>query len=317
MLLKLLLVAILLNIAGCGEAKQNNTAIETTEVQAKNPQEKLQVTVSILPQKYFVEKIGGDLVSVNVMVEAGAVAETYEPKPQQLAQLASSRVYFAIGVPFEETWLKKITAANSNIPIINTGEGIEKIPLVGQSHHGHENGHEPTHKQENQHEKHKQIPDPHIWLSPRLVKIQAERIYETLSKVDQKNEHYYRKNLENFKKEIENIDKRIREILADIKRRKYIVYHPAWGYFARDYNLQQIPLEVEGQEVSSVQLAKLINQAKQEGIRHVFAPPQFNSKTLEIFAREIGGQVVIIDDLAENWAENLLITAEKLAQSMR
>lgn len=236
--LKLLLVVALFGVASCGEIKQNNVtnnAGEEAGVQAKNPQEKLQVTVSILPQKYFVEKIGGELVSVNVMVEPGAVAETYEPKPQQLAQLASSRIYFAIGVPFEETWLKKITSANPDIPVINTGENIEKIPLVGH-HHEDEKSHNHAHKHEDE-----PIPDPHIWLSPRLVKIQAEKIYQSLAKIDPKNEPYYRSNHEDFKREIEEVDKKIKEKFEGIKRRKYIVYHPAWGYFAREYNLEQIP----------------------------------------------------------------------------
>lgn len=318
-LIKLLLIITVFNLFACGQdnteiLSENN--IEINQNQAENPQEKLNVTVTIPPQKYFVEKIAGELVNVNVMIGPGLEPHTYEPLPQQLTQLADSTAYIAIGVPFEEVWLDKITTANPNITMINAGEGIEKIPLVGHHHHDHDhkhNGHSHSH---HHHNSEKESPDPHIWLSPKLAKIQAENIYQGLVKINPENEPIYRENLNKFLAEINDIDLQIQERLASINNRKFIIYHPAWGYFAEEYNLEQIPLEFEGQEITSAQLTNLIKEAKAENVNTVFAQPQFNNKTVEIFAREIGAEIVLLDDLAQNWSENMLNAADKLAKAM-
>jgi len=96
--------------------------------------EKLPVSVSILPQKYFVQKIGGDLVEVSVLVEPGASPETYEPKPKQMVTLAKAKIYFAIGVPFEKKWLPKIVSLNPNMLLVRTDTGIAKIPMTAHQH---------------------------------------------------------------------------------------------------------------------------------------------------------------------------------------
>lgn len=268
-----------------------------------------------MPQKYFVEKIGGELVTVNVMVEPGMSAETYEPLPQQLSNLSKSSAYISIGVPFEQTWLEKIKSANTNIPIINSGAGIDKIPMIGH-HHDHEEIDEHHHEQEGEKIEAENL-DPHIWLSPKLAKIQAKNIYQELVKLDPKNQTIYKENLDKFIIEIEDLDQQITDKFANINKRKFVIYHPAWGYFAKDYNLQQIPIEFEGQEATTAELVNLVKEAKSDNITVIFAQPQFSSKTVDTLAKEIGGEVVLLDDLAENWSENLLDVADKLAQSMK
>ncbi len=288
---------------------------EIKETPSNFDENKLNLTVSILPQKYFVEKIGGELVTVNVMVEPGMSAETYEPLPQQLADFSKSSAYITIGVPFEEVWLEKIKSANSQIPIINSGEGIDKIAMAGHDHHYEEEDHK-----QNNHEKEKKETeslDPHIWLSPKLAKIQAENIYQELVKLDPKNKAIYKQNLDKFITEIEELDRQITQKFANINNRKFMIYHPAWGYFAKDYNLEQISIEFEGQEATSSALANLTKQAKADNITIIFAQPQFTTKTVEIIAREIGAEVILLDALAENWSKNLLEVADKLAQSMK
>jgi len=306
----LFLILIAFNLSGCNQQQltEINEPISQPKEELKldNQENKLNLTVSILPQKYFVEKIGGELVTVNVMVEPGMVAETYEPLPQQLTNLSKSIAYISIGVPFEDAWLNKIKSANSQIQIINSGEGIEKIALIDHNHdHNHSEDEE------------KESLDPHIWLSPKLAKIQAENIYNALVNIDSKNQVIYQQNLDNFLREIDQLDAQIKEKFTDLKRRKFMIYHPAWGYFAKDYNLEQISIEFEGQEATSGELAKLITQAKKDNIKVVFTQPQFSSKTVDAFAKEIGGEVILLDDLAQNWSENLLQVADKLSRSMK
>ena len=250
----------------------------------------LHVTVSILPQRYFVERVGGEYVAVNVMVEPGASPATYEPQPEQLRALSVADVYFSIGVPFENAWLERFASVNEELLIVDTTQGIER---QGDPEH----------------------PDPHIWLSPALVKVQAQTIYETLAQLDPEHQETYRANLESFLADIDALDADIRETLAGVENRKFMVFHPSWGYFARDYGLEQLPVEVGGQEPSAAELAALVAEAKQEGIKVIFAQPEFSTRSAETLANEIGGEVLLISPLAPDWLDNLRRVAEVLAEN--
>lgn len=248
---------------------------------------KIRVAVSILPQAYFVERIGGDKVEVTVMVPPGANPATYEPTASQMRALAQAKMYIRIRVPFEEAWMDRIAAANRHMLILDSTEGIKRIE-----------------------------DNPHIWLSPRLVKIQAENIYQGLAQVDPANSNFYAQNKEEFLRELDTLDREIAETLAGLKGRKFMVFHPSWAYFARDYGLEQIPIEIEGKEPSATELARLIETARANGIKVVFVQPQFSSKSAEAIARQIGGKVVPIDPLAREWADNLRDVARTFAQAL-
>jgi zinc transport system substrate-binding protein len=266
----------------------------------------LNVTVSIVPQRYFVERIGGEHVDVNVMVEPGANPATYEPKPEQLAALSKADAYMSIGVPFENAWLDKIAATNPAMLMVDTTEGIERIPM--KTHHEHSAEEEQEGKLEN--------PDPHIWLSPTLVKVQAQTIYEALAKLDPEHKDVYRSNLDRFIVDIDALDADIRETLEGVANKKFLVFHPSWGYFARDYGLEMLPIETGGQEPSAAELAELIAMAQEEDIKIIFAQPEFSTKGAETIADEIGGQVLLISPLEPDWLDNLRQVADALAEAL-
>jgi zinc transport system substrate-binding protein len=223
------------------------------------------------------------------MVLPGNNPATYEPKPFQMLDLSKSKIYFSIGVPFEKVWLKKIISTNPNMLLVKTQKNIVKKPMVERDVHVES-----------------QILDPHIWLSPKLVKIQAKNILDGFLKIDEKHKDIYMENYKKFIKEIEDTDSKIKDTLSNLKNRKFMVFHPTWGYFADEYNLEQIPIEVEGKTPSMQTLAKLINKAKKDNIKVVFVQPQFSKKSAEIIAKQIGGKVIAVDPLAENWSENLI-----------
>ncbi len=266
----------------------------------------VQATVSILPQKYFVERIGEEHIQVTVMVGPGADPHTYEPKPEQLRALSRSQVYFRIGLPFEAAWMDRFTAANPHMHIVDTSQGIERMPMPTHHHEGEGTG-----------EGDEGVDDPHIWLSPRLVKVQAETIYEALAEVDPVHRDDYQANLEAFLEDLEALDQEIRDLLKGVPRRKFMVFHPSWGYFARDYGLEMVAIEVGGQEPSAAELADLIREAREEGITVIFAQPELSTRAAEVIAREIGGRVVLVSPLAEDWLENLRRTARALAEALR
>jgi zinc transport system substrate-binding protein len=323
--------------------------------------EPLQVVVSIPPQTYFVKQIGGELVEVMSMLPEGGLPHTYEPKPQQMKQLNNADTYIRIKVEFENAWWDKMMAANPNMHVVDSTEGVEYIEGHAHEHHeeeGEEHEHEgehhedegKKHKHEGEHhedeeekhehegehhedegEKHEHEGehheeeaghhdhhgrDPHIWLSPRMVKVQAENIYQGLIEIDPEHKDSYTANKEAFLSMLDNLDAEIQAQLTDLKTRKFMIFHPAWTYFARDYNLEQIPIEVEGKEPSAKEIADLMKLAKQEHVTTIFIQPQASRRRAETIATQIGAKVEIHDPLAANWLENKQRVTGVLAKNL-
>lgn len=262
----------------------------------------LQIIVSIAPQEYFVERIGNDYVNVEVMVPPGAEPHTFEPKPEQLKALSQADAYMQIHIDFEDAWISKFTSVNPGMLLVDTTQGIQRMSLSSSVQP------EEATPQPSEHL------DPHIWLSPPLVKIQAQTIYDALVQLDPDRQAIYQANLEQFLADIDGLDAEIRQTLQGVENRKFIVFHPGWGYFAREYNLEMISIEVGGQEPSASEVGALITEAKQNNIRIVFAEPQFSKQTADTIAKEIGGEVLLIDPLSSDWLNNLRYVANTLAE---
>ena len=288
------------------------TIICFTSSKVNAADEKISVFVSIIPQKFFVEQIGKDRVDVQVMVQPGASPHTYEPKPQQMAALSKTRVYFAVGLPFEHVWLGKISAANRQMKVVDTDEGIEKIQMVADDHHE-----EGQHKEEGNNHKEAGEPDPHIWLSPKLVAIQAQHILNGLKAVDPASSDIYNQNYQTFILQIQELDKELKGIFSDKKGIQFMVFHPSWGYFARDYQIEELPIEIEGKNPKPSQLQELIRHARERKIQVIFVQPQFSAKSAEQIAKEINGQVLFADPLAYDWLKNIRGVADKFKASLK
>jgi zinc transport system substrate-binding protein len=271
--------------------------------------------VSILPQKYFVEKIGGDLVDVSVMVLPGASEATYEPKPNQMVTLSRAKIYFAIGVPFEKVWLKKIATSNQQLMVVHTDKGIAKRALASHPSVSRESKEGASEGAD--HGSHG-VKDPHIWLSPPLVEIQARTILKALQKIDPTNQAVYEANYKKFRKELREIDEEIRGMFEGRgKGAAFMVFHPSWGYFADAYGLKQIPIEVEGKAPKPAQMKALIEIAREKAISVIFVQPQFSTKRAEVIAKAIGGRIMVADPLAEDWENNLREQAMKIMTTLR
>jgi zinc transport system substrate-binding protein len=280
---------------------------------------RLKAFVSITPQQYFVQRIGGSLVDVSVLVPTGADPHTYEPKPRQMAEMAKTAVYFAVGIDFEKAWMKRIASSSPGMRVVHTDEGIEKMVLSGDHSHGDDKDRRASsrpaqhaHQPGGAHAHHPAgTPDPHVWLSPPLVKIQAMHIADALVAVDSANRTGYEENLADFLRELDALDAELKSIFAGSSGARFVVFHPSWGYFAQAYGLEQVPIEIEGKDPKPAQLKNLIYYAREHGVKVVFVQPQFSVKSAEMVAREIGGQVVAADPMAGNWAENLREVARK------
>lgn len=271
----------------------------------------LDVTVSIEPQKFFVEKIAKDKVNVNVMVKSGFSPATYEPKTSQMKKLSKSSIYFSIAVPFENSWLERFENANRSMIISDTTRGIKKLFMKKHSHEEHVK--HDLHEEDEEHDS--KILDPHIWLDPILVKQQALNIYETLANFDSENKSFYKKNLNIFLKELDLLDKDLRNTLKDFKNKEFMVFHPSWAYFAKRYNLEQIAVEKEGKEPKPKEIINLVNEAKEHGIKVIFVSPQFSQDSAHTIAENLDGNIVTINPLEYYWDDNLKIVANVIKES--
>jgi len=273
------------------------------------------VFVSILPQKFFVQQISKDKFDIEVMVKPGASPHTYEPKPSQMKKLAACLGYFTIGVALEKVWLNKIATINPDMKVIHTEAGIEKIAMQDAHHDDDDSNAKQREGGDGEHD-HSGL-DPHIWLSPALVKTQAATITDSLVELDPGSASFYQNNFNQFKARLAELDTQLLSLLADKKGMKFMVFHPSWGYFARNYGLEQVAVEIEGKSPKPAHLKTLISQAIEEDIRVIFAQPQFSRKSAGVIAREINGEVVLVDPLGENWFENMSYVADKFSKALR
>jgi zinc transport system substrate-binding protein len=273
----LISLLMILSLSGCSKK------IEQTE--------KIHIVVSILPLAEFTESIGANRVQVSVMIPAGTTPHGYEPTPAQLADLSKANIYVKVGTPleFETAWLDKILSINKDMLLCNASRNIT-LP-------------EPD-------------LDPHVWLSPLNAQLMVENIYNALIKIDAQNKNLYYHNKQKYIEKLSELNERIQVLFSDKKHRKFITYHPAWGYFARAYNLEQISIEAEGKEPTAKSILRIIEQAKKENIHTVFASPQFSTKSAQLIAREIHGKVILIDPLEKNYILNLTNIAEELSDTM-
>jgi len=279
---------------------------------------KVAVFVSIAPQKYFVQQIGKDLVDVQVMIPPGADLHIYEPKPKQMVAITRAQLYFAIGIEFEKARLKKISRANPRMKMVQTDQAIQKIPMAAPRHREENDEHhaQAEYGKDKDHRASSGL-DPHIWLSPPLVKKQARAILMALQEIDPAHHSSYEANFQTFAAEIDDLDAELRNILSGKRGFQFMVFHPAWGYFAHTYGLQQLPVEIEGKNPKPAQLKELIEHARENDIKVIFAQPQFSARSAEVVAREINGQVVFADPLAEDWAGNLRKVARQIKVQLR
>lgn len=271
--------------------------------------EKRVLTVTIEPQRYFLDHIVGDSFTVNTLVPVGTSPEAYEPAPSVMVNMGKSELYFMVGdLGFEKAWSGRLAANNPGITIVDCSRGIDR--MVGHAHH-HEEGEAHDHHDHHHHDG----LDPHVWSSPSAVKIFTRNMLDAVVAADPENEATYRENYGQLLKTIERTDSTIRSLLRDVPGRSFIIYHPALGYFARDYGLNQLSIEFEGKNPSPSQIKKIVDIARAEKINTVFIEKGFDTKNAEVISNEIDAELFVIDPLAYEWDTELIRVATILARN--
>ncbi|MEJ2722651.1 MAG: zinc ABC transporter substrate-binding protein [bacterium] len=265
--------------------------------------------VSILPLAYFAEQIGGNHVTIEVMVGPGQSPATYEPTAKQLSRLADARIFFSIGVPFEASILPRIKKDFKNVTIVDARSGI--VPM--EMSDGRDVGAKPA---GGIHDHGRSGLDPHVWLSPRLAKTIAANIRDGLAAADPVHGSAYNANCDTLLAMLDELDRRIAAMMAPFKGRRFYVFHPAYGYFAAEYGLEQVAIELEGATPGPKHLAEVIDQAKADHVRVLFVQPQFSKNTAQMIADAIGAKIVTLDPLARDYPVNMLDIADRIAEAL-
>jgi zinc transport system substrate-binding protein len=267
---------------------------------------RIRIAVSVPPQAYFVERIGGDHVHVDVMIPPGYSHVDYPLTPRQVAALSRARLYVAVGHPafeFERIQLAPVLQDLPGLRVVDMSRGMRFLEGPGEGSeaedgHGHAEG------------------DPHVWVAPDTVAVAARNIAAALEEIDPTHAAEYRANLARFEAEIVALDREIRARLAGARGEGFMVYHPTWGYFAREYGLRQVAIEAEGKEPSAQRLIHLINQARQEKVKVIFVQAGFPRKSAQVIAEAVGGRVLVADPQDPDWLGNLQRVSRELQEAL-
>ncbi len=277
----------LLPMVGCNE----ESGIE------KGKSQKVTIAVSIVPEKAFAEAVCGELAEVVSMIPPGASPENYEPTPKEIEKFNNASIYFAIGVAAETANILPKAREIQGMKIVQLQDQVAKVYPEREFAPGER--------------------DPHIWLSPKRAKIMVEIMEQEMSKLDVKNKEQYRKNAQKYIEELDKLDKQIKTALEGVKDKKFIVFHPAFGYLADDYNLKMYALEQEGKEATPQHLQAMIDFARKENIKTIFYQAEIDSKQSQSFAEEIGGKTIQLDPLSLDYIKSLREMSEIMAEVMK
>ena len=287
----LLVVVILLIVAGVLSYLAINNSSNS------NLNGKVGVAVSIGPEVEWVNAIGGDKVHVTLMVPESSDPHTYEPLPSQLTQVSNAKMYVEIGSPleFETNYMDKIKSANPNMLIVNASEGIQLIPNAAENE--------------------SDTMDPHDWVDPKNAMIMVNNTYNGLVQVDPADKDYFQKNRDIYIAQLKQLDENTTKILKDKNGTDILIYHPAFGYYARDYNLTQVGAMLNDEEPSPQRISSMVDIAKQNNITVLYNEPQYDPKFMQSIASQVGGQVLTVDDLDEHYIQNMINVANAFAKA--
>ncbi|MDL2265903.1 zinc ABC transporter substrate-binding protein [Parabacteroides sp. OttesenSCG-928-G21] len=268
----------------------------------KTTDEKI-ISVTIEPQRFFVEKIAGDKFTVKTVVPNGQSPETYDPTPRQMQDIGRGVAYFQIGhIGFEQAWMQNIKDNNPKVQFFDLSAGMDLLENNEAHDHDHaDHGH------------HHGAVDPHIWSSIDGARAIAQNILLALLTLDAENAEYYWDNFYLLMEEIDTTEMQIIQYLQPLLSRAFIIYHPALTYFAHDFNLTQLCIELDGKEPSPAQLKELIDVAVNYNVEVVFVQQEFDRKNAELIAKETNCRLVTINPLAYEWADEMIHIAKSLA----
>lgn len=266
----------------------------TSQEISKDGDKKIVIAVTILPQKALVEAVSGDLAEVVTIVPPGNSPGNYEPTPQEMENFSKASVYFTISVPTEKA---NILPKANDMVIVDLSAKVAEVYPDREFNPGER--------------------DSHIWLSPKRAKVMVEAITGTMANLDPENTQTYQQNAEAFLKELDRVNTEINEVFSRVQNLKFIVFHPAYGYFADDYGLEMYALEQDGKEATPQHLQDMIDLAEAENIKVIFSQAEIDSKQPDAFAEEVDGEKIMLEPLSDDYIANLERMAEAISGALK
>jgi zinc transport system substrate-binding protein len=269
---------------------------------AAPPAGKLLVAATIVPLGDFCQKLGGDLVQVQVLIPPGASPHVFEPAPSVMAKASQAQVFVYIGAGMEP-WADKLLHSRGRDRLVVV-EAVQGVPLLKDTHeHHHEEAEKPGHtgrhhEAEESADLH-QTGNPHIWLDPVLAQDICRKIARAFIQADSGHRAQYEANLKNYLAALDELNREIETRARGWRLRDYVCFHPAFTYFARRYNLHEVGVieAAPGREPTPRHLQKLVAAIRRYGIKVVFAEPQLNPRVAEVVAQEAGVKVLMLDPM--------------------
>ena len=309
---KLLLIVIsILLIVSMGACQSTDTQSETDTMDTQSETEdnaetssSLTVAVGIVPEATFVEEVAGDLVDVVTLIPPGYSPANYQPTTTEMQALSDAEIYFTLQMPTEQAnILPNVSDFNEDINIVDLREAISEVyPLLNTDGEEIESSEDES-------------VDPHVWLSPKRAIVMVQTIADELSAIDEDNKETYQANAANYIAELEALDSEMQETLSTLENKSFLIYHAAYGYFAHDYGLTMVAIEIGGEQATATELQEVIDYALENNITTVFYQEEFDDSQAETVAEGIGGAVQKVAPLSSDYIQGLKDFASALAQS--
>lgn len=304
-------LALSLAVTGCGKEALENTNNnvkeevkqeeneEVKEAKTEKKDESKVIYASFYPIYNLTKQIAGDKFDVKAFNSLTTESHDFEPSAKEIAELSKSQLIFMNGAGMED-WKDDVNET-VDITMVDTSEGLDLIKAdhdhEDAEDHDHEDAEDHDHDHDHDHEEgehhhHHGEFDPHTWLSPVNAKAQAKVIADKLSEIDSANKDYYQKNYEEIAKEFDEIINEYKEKFAKVENNKFIVPHEAFGYVAREFGLEQIPLAslTSTADPDAKVMKEVTDLAKKDAIKTVFFEKGGSDKAAKTIAEEIGAE---------------------------
>lgn len=269
---------------------------------------RLTIAVPVAPYAGMARRIAGDAVDVKVVVGTNQSPHSFDPAPADIAGLSRASVYFTLGLPFEAGLLSKLRGMNPGLKVVDLRQNVRMRHLTKEETGADAADHAGEAEGES---------DPHIWMAPKFMEIEARTIAAALAMIDPSHRALYETNLAGLVADLNRLDAAILATLLPFKGRRFYVFHPAFGYFADAYGLIQVPVEAGGREPGASQMASLVDRATKDRIGVIYTQPQFPRHVAETVARELGARLSDLDTLSPDYMTNLARTAERLKEGFQ
>lgn len=276
---------------------------------------KIRVLVAVAPLAYLVERVGEDRVVVSTLTPTGKDPESFSPTPADLAALASTRLFFRVGLAVEDRFAKNVASIAPKSRSVDLCKNVELLPNPCGHSHSESAGNHSSHSHSHSHSCSSSELDPHVWTSPAVARRLVEEATAALCEASPENAEFFRTNAATLDAELAALQSELSARLEPFQGRTFVVFHPAYGYFANEFHLTQRAVESQGKAPRPRELAELIETARAAGVRATIVQPEFDQAAAQVVADAIGAELIVHSPLEKDYFANVRALTDAIARS--